>query len=314
VKTKLLNVLKVVVSVALLAYVLLVVVDLGDLADAVSEARWGYLILAAVIAVGGVALRAVRWRALLRALEVDVPLARLVKLYYVGSFFNIFLLSGIGGDAIRTIELARGSEKAPEVAGSVLVDRATGLWMLCLMGLAGLPSAAGRLNPGTTVLIGVAAAAVVLGGWVALGTRLIPWLGSRVKLPGQHKLERFYRAVSGCGYRALGQACGISLVFSLTDITVRYLIALGLNVDLPFGVYVTFAPILSISLMLPSVGGLGVREGVHMLMYRTVHLSDAVATAMGLLTGALNTVVPGLIGGLLYAVEGAVGMRNQGGT
>ena len=68
----------------------------------------------------------------------------------------------------------------------------------------------------------------VVGGWLVMGTRLVPWLGARVRLPGQAKLERFYRAVSGCGYRALGQACAISLVFNLMNVTVNYLIGLAL--------------------------------------------------------------------------------------
>jgi uncharacterized membrane protein YbhN (UPF0104 family) len=308
-KSALFNVLKVVVSAGLLAYVLIYRVDLGALGEAIARARWGYLATAIVLAMAGVALRAVRWLVLLRALDIDVPLRRLVKLYYVGTFFNIFMPSGFGGDAIRVVELARHSKKTPEAIGTVLVDRATGLWVLFLLGLLALPFAQASLPPQMTLLIGGVALAVVIGGWVVMGTRFVPWLGSRVRLPGQDKLDRFYRAVSGCGYRALGQACLVSLLFNVMNVTTNYTIARAFDVRLPLGVFVTFAPVLAMSLMLPSVGGLGVREETYRLVYGTVQVPGTLAVATSLTTFAVQTLLPGIVGAVLYALEGAAQLR-----
>jgi uncharacterized protein (TIRG00374 family) len=310
-KSILFNVLKVVVSAGLLAYVLIFRVDLRAMGEAISDARWGYLATAIVLAMAGVALRAVRWLVLLRALDIEVPLKRLVKLYYVGTFFNIFMPSGFGGDAIRIIELARHSKKTPEAIGTVLVDRATGLWVLFLLGLLALPFAAGSLTTRMIVLIGAVALAVVIGGWLVMGTRFVPWLGSRVRLPGQDKLDRFYRAVSGCGYRALGQACLISLIFNAMNIYTNYTIARAYDVRLSFGVFVTFAPVLATSLMLPSVGGLGVREEAYRLLYGTVEVPGTLAVAMSLTTFAVQTLLPGIVGAVLYTVEGAAQLRRS---
>ncbi|HUT19466.1 MAG TPA: lysylphosphatidylglycerol synthase transmembrane domain-containing protein [Anaerolineae bacterium] len=310
-RAKLFNALKVVISVGMLAYVLFVRVDLGELAAVVADARWGYLAVAALLAILGVALRAVRWRAMLRAIEIDVHLRRLVGLYFVGTFFNIFLPSGFGGDAVRTMELARQSKRTPEAIGTVLVDRANGLWVLFILGLIALPLAAQHIPTDTVLLLGVISGAAVIGGWIVMGTAFLPWLGAKVKLPGQAKLERFYEAVSRCGRAALGQASAVSLLFNLMNITVNYLIARGLNVDRPFWIFFAFAPILSVSLLVPSIGGLGVRETAHMLMYGTVGVGDAAATAMGLAQFAVQTLVPGLIGGVMYAIEGMRGLRTH---
>ncbi|MBN1639776.1 MAG: flippase-like domain-containing protein [Anaerolineae bacterium] len=305
----LLNVFKVAISVGMLAYILLVRVDLRELSTVVAQARWAYLALGGVLAIAGVAIRALRWRALLRALDIAAPLRRLVGLYFVGTFFNSFLPSGLGGDAVRMMELARESKRTPEAIGTTLVDRANGLWVLFLMGLLALPFAARYIPLQTAILLGGAAAVAVAGGWLVMGTAFVPWLGSRVRLPGQAKLERFYGAVSGCGYAALGQASLVSLVFNLMNITINYLIARGLNVERPFWVFFAFAPLLSISLLVPSIGGLGVRETAHMLMYGTVGVGSAAATAMGLAQFAIQTLLPGTIGGVLYAMEGARGLH-----
>jgi uncharacterized protein (TIRG00374 family) len=308
-KSILFNALKVLVSAGLLAYVLIYRVDLRALGEALARARWGYLTAAIVLAMAGVALRAVRWLALLRALEIDVPLGRLVRLYYVGTFFNIFMPSGFGGDAIRIIELARYSKKTPEAIGTVLVDRATGLWVLFVLGLLALPFAASSLSPQMVTGIGAVALAVVVGGWLVMGTRFVPWLSSRVRLPGRDKLDRFYHAVSGCGYRALGQACAISLAFNLMNVYTNYTIARAFDVRLPLGVFVTFAPVLAMSLMLPSVGGLGVREEAYRLLYGTVAVADTLSVAISLTTFGVQTLLPGIVGAVLYALEGAAQLR-----
>jgi len=308
-RARLFNVLKVAISVGMLAYVLLVRVDLGELAGVVADARWGYLAAAALLAILGVALRAVRWRALLRALQIDVDLRRLVGLYFVGTFFNIFLPSGFGGDAVRTMELARQSKRTPEAIGTVLVDRANGLWVLFILGLIAMPFAARYVPTDTVLLLSVVSGAAVVGGWIVMGTAFLPWLGGKIRLPGQAKLERFYQAVSRCGRRALGQASAVSLLFNLINITINYTIARGLNVDRPFWIFFAFAPMLSISLLVPSIGGLGVRETAHMMFYGTVGVTSAAATAMGLAQFAAQTLVPGLIGGVLYAIEGMRGLR-----
>jgi uncharacterized membrane protein YbhN (UPF0104 family) len=310
-RARLFNVLKVAISVGMLAYVLLVRVNLGELAGVVADAQWGYLALAALLAILGVALRAVRWRALLRAIQIDVVLQRLVGLYFVGTFFNIFLPSGFGGDAVRMMELARQSKRTPEAIGTVLVDRANGLWVLFILGLIAMPFAARYVPTDTVLLLSAVSVAAVAGGWAVMGTAFLPWLGSKIKLPGQAKLERFYQAVSRCGRRALGQASAVSLLFNLINITINYTIARGLNVDRPFWIFFAFAPVLSISLLVPSIGGLGVRETAHMIFYGTVGVTSAAATAMGLAQFAVQTLVPGLIGGVLYAIEGMRGLRME---
>jgi uncharacterized membrane protein YbhN (UPF0104 family) len=309
-KSKLVNLLKIVISVGMLTYVLLTI-DLRELWDAVRGARWGYLALASLLMISSVPLRAVRWRVLLRALDIHVPLGRLVKLYFVGTFFNIFLPTGFGGDAIRMLELSRQSRQTPEAIGTVLVDRATGLWVLFALGLLALPFGYDLLPRETALIIGGVSAVGLIGGWLVMGTRLLPWLSAHTKLPGQAKLERFSRAVSGCGYVALGKACAVSLAFNLLNITVNYLIATGMRVGLPWSVFFLFTPIQSISLMLPSVGGLGVREETFKQLYHTVGVAEGVAVAMSLTNFVLQPVIPGLIGGLLYALEGAADLKRS---
>lgn len=304
-KKQLFNVLKIVVSAGLMTYLLVFQVNLEQLWQVVRQARWVYLLAAMVLMIAGTALRAVRWQVLLQALDIEVPLRRLVHLYFVGTFFNIFLPTGLGGDAVKMAELARSTGRVPEAIGTTLVDRATGLWVLFVLALLALPFSHTLLPDGWLPMIALGTVGGVLGGWVVMGTPLIPWLGGKVRLPGQEKLERFYRSVSQLGYRALGKACLVSLIFDLLLIVFNVLIAHGIGVDQPAGIFLLFTPLISFSLALPiSVGGLGVREQTYVLLFGSLGVSDAAATAMSLANYALTSLAVGLIGGALYALEG----------
>ena len=312
------NILKIVVSAGLLVYLLVFQIDVKELWSVARQARWGYLIAAMILMIAGTALRAVRWQVLLQALDIHVPLRRLVQLYFIGAFFNIFLPTGLGGDAVKMAELSRtlspsSTGGAPEAVGTTLVDRATGLWVLFVLALVALPFSHTLLPDGWAPVIALGTLGGVVGGWVVMGTPLIPWLGSKVRLPGQEKLERFYHSVSQLGYKALGKACLVSLIFDILLIMFNVLIARGLDVDQPLGVFLLFTPVISFSLALPiSIGGIGVREQTYVLLFSALGVSGTVAAAMSLANYVLTNLVVGLLGGIVYALEGMRGLIKSG--
>ena len=309
------NILKIVVSVGLLLYLLVFQIDLKELWAIARQARWEYLITAMLLMIVGTALRAVRWQVLLQALDIDVPLRRLVQLYFIGAFFNIFLPTGLGGDAVKMAELTRSTGRAPEAIGTTLIDRATGLWVLFVLALLALPFSHTLLPDGWLPIIALGTVGGVVGGWAVMGTPLIPWLGSKVRLPGQEKLERFYRSISQLGYKALGKACLVSLIFDILLIIFNMSIARGLGINQPLGVFLLFTPIISFSLALPiSIGGLGVREQTYVLLFSALGVSDAAAAAMSLANYVLTNIVVGLLGGVVYALEGTRGLMESEGN
>lgn len=300
------NLVKILVSAGLLVYLLFFKIDFSQFLQILITAKIGYLVAAALLMIAGTALRAVRWQVLLNTLRIHVPLSRLIGLYFVGAFFNLIMPSGLGGDAIKIVELSRSTGKVPEAIGTTLVDRAVGLWALFVMALMALPFSYKLLpNRYAVEILGVILAGVI-GGWLVMGTPLIPWLGSKIRLPAQDKLERFYRSVSQLGYPALGKACLVSLVFNLMLIVFNICIAYGLGVNQPLGIFLLFVPIISFSLALPiSIGGLGVREGIYVLLFTAVGLSNTSSLAMSLTNYLITNVVVGLLGGIWYSLEGA---------
>jgi glycosyltransferase 2 family protein len=304
------NLVKITVSFVLIAVLFLYLVDVQKVLEEIHSAKWGFLIVAAILMIGGTALRAVRWRALLNGLAIHVPMSQLIYFYFAGSFFNLFLPSGMGGDAVKMAMLARHTGRVPEAIGTTLVDRAVGLWVLFALALAALPFSYALLPAATISAIAAISVVGVVGGAVIMGTALLPWLGSKVRLPKQQKLERFYHSVSGLGYAALGRACLVSLVFNILLIAFIMLIALSMDVHLPVGVYMLFTPILSLALTMPiSISGLGTREAAYIVLFGALGVSRELAVAMSLINYFLNNVLVGLMGGLLYALSGSKSKR-----
>ena len=305
-KDRLLNLLKVGLSLTLLA-ILLSQVGWQQTLETLRKARWPHLAAAFVLYLVGIVVRAYRWRILLSALRMDIPLAKLTNLYFVGTFFNNILPTGIGGDVVRVYELSKQSKRPIESVGTVLLDRATGLLVLFLIALLALPFSCQLIAPNVAAAILL----LCLGSWAGLGLVLRrDWLerwGLLRIMAKTKKLRELYESVYACGPRAIGGALAISLVFNVLLIAVNGIIALSLGVEIPLWYFLLFVPLISFLLVLPiSLSGLGVREGGYVYLFAQAGVSAPLALAMSLLFYALN-VATGLIGGALYAFEGARG-------
>jgi uncharacterized protein (TIRG00374 family) len=131
------NIAKVVVSVVLLIFIFNTI-DLAAFITTLKEANPWWLVAAVGVMIVGVVIRAWRWRILLAAVGVSVPLSELTAIYLIGFLFNNLLPSGLGGDAIRMVELNRHSQRGADTVTSVVVDRFLGLSALQAIALVAL--------------------------------------------------------------------------------------------------------------------------------------------------------------------------------
>jgi glycosyltransferase 2 family protein len=260
---------------------------------------WGLFLL-------GVVVRAVRWRVLLDALGVHRPLRELTGWYFVGSFFNVILPTGFGGDAVRAAELSQDTGRPGPVVNSVIVDRYLGIMVLLGMGLI-----AGILRPGTASSgIFAFTAALFAGGLLAAWLLRRSWWANLARHDGLFgKVVRLLRlpvlaeAVAPYDLQALGRALVASLVFNLLQIGWNVAIGWGLGLRLPVSAYFVFVPLTALVLLLPAFGGLGVREMSYVGLFGSAGVPQAIALALSLGIYII-TVATGLVGGAIYLVGG----------
>jgi uncharacterized membrane protein YbhN (UPF0104 family) len=298
------TILKVTVTLLGLGYVLLNV-PLQNIQEAIVDVQWGWLALAFVLATASLALRAYRWLLLLRGLDVPISFGRLVELYFVGNFFNAFLPSGFGGDAVRIVEIAR-DVPTNIAAGTVIVDRLTGLLMLFVMALAALPFRPSDFPQDLFWLITAVSVIGLTGGIILLEGSLIRrfggWLPAKLSPVGSGPIAKLLQAVQGCGRRAIFGALAVSTIFNLLLVSWWYLVGLSIGLEVSFFYYLLVVPIMSVALLVPSVSGLGVREYLAPLLFAGASVEAGSAVALSLLVFAIMRL-SSLLGAPVYILS-----------
>ena len=296
------TILKIAITVGGLVYVL-TQVSFAEVQAELVGIRWSWAILALLMVVGSLVVRAYRWYLLLQGLGVAVQFKRLVELYFVGSFFNSFLPSGFGGDVVRVFEAAQ-NVPANVAAGTVIVDRLTGLLMLFAMALIALPFRPERFPSDLTWQITAISLIGLVAGFLLLDGRVIQrwgrWLPGKLSVTDPDKpLAKLLQAVHGCGWPAIIKALGVSVIFNFILCGWWLVSGWSIGYDVPFTHYLLVVPILSVLLLIPSIGGLGVRETVAPLLFASAGLTFAEAATLSILNFLLLRI-SGLFGGPVY--------------
>lgn len=297
------NALKAAITVVALGAVLLPL-DLGQLWATLQSADWHLLLAAVGLTQVGIGLRALRWRALLDAQGLSMPLRRLIGLNYIGALFSGVLPSGIGGDLVRMYEISRQETTGTQAISTVLWERLIGLLALFGVALAALPWSWGMVPPAAGTVLLAMALGVAMGLGVLLNPRLVDAVAQRSRLAARllrhPKVTALYASFRLYDRRTLTRAGIAALGLNLSVIAAQGCLARGLAMPVSLGHLLVFVPIISALLAAPvSIGGLGVREGAYLLLYTQVGATPAQALAMSLLTHGLQ-VVTGLLGGLYY--------------
>jgi uncharacterized membrane protein YbhN (UPF0104 family) len=309
-KTRWMNILRVLISTGALAF-LFWKIGLGETVTVLRKADLRYWVPALALYSLSLVIRAYRWFTLIRGLDLSVPFGRVVRLYFVGAFFSAFLPTQFGGDVVRALELTQDTDSSAAV-GTVLLDRMTGLMVLFAMGLVVLPFHAARMAGWLVVLlIGVAGSGLIAGILVLEGhllRRLSERLPAILSLEGQGPLARVYAAVTGCGWRAVTGALGVSVAFNLTNVLVNWLCGKTVGASINLGYFFAVTSLLSVSGLIPSIGGWGVREATSTAIFAPTGTDENTAAALGVALGAINLTV-GLLGAIVYGIEAIRGLR-----
>lgn len=318
--------LKVLVSLALLA-VLLARQPLEEIRAALAAPRWPWLLAAlAVYGVSAVA-GAWPWAWLLRGAGSATGLARLVRLYLIGLFFNNFLPANVGGDVYKVIDLGRGEHNPQRAFAATVLDRLLGLAALSLVAVAavGLSLAAGiAVPPAAWTLGGVLVLLAAAGGLLLSrrGAASVQSILQRLQLPS---LARFVAPVAAAfqvyrgRQRLLGRALAAGIVIQGLRVAVHVLVACGLGLALSRAQVLQFfvlIPLLAVSLTLPiTINGIGLREALAAVLLTWTGLPAQTMVAVEIMA-FLVQVAFSLVGGVLFwharaHAEAALGGRTS---
>ncbi|MEA2563102.1 MAG: glycosyltransferase 2 family protein [Acidobacteriota bacterium] len=300
-KARIMTVVRVAVSVALIVWILRKA-PLGEVLDAFRSADFRFVLLALALSPLGYWSSVSRWRLLIRSQGGDAPFGFLVRSFLVGVFFNNLLPSTIGGDAVRAYDTARSGVGRAAALAIVVVDRFIGLLALMLFAGVGL-LLSGHLTDRVPALY----------GWVAGGTAVMGLIAALLFLPSRRapdllaRLGPHFKKVSDAIFAfqgkgaVLAKAFGYSLVLQTLVVLNGWLLAKALHVPIPLPYFFLIVPLAVFVMMIPvSINAIGVRESIWAFFFAAFGVASAKGVAVAWLDYGL-VLLQALIGGGIYA-------------
>ena len=298
--------IRIVVSVALLAILIAKI----NLDSAVPQHRsvWtlAWFGLALASAGIGIVLSAWRWQRVIDAFGVHVRLRVLTTHYFAGQFVGNVLPSTIGGDVLRVTRSAKNIGSTETAFAAVALERLTGflaLPLLCLVGFVLEPS----LLESSAAWVALLVSGIALA---ALGAIL--FLAGHPKAAGRFQGRDNWVRFLGAAHdgitrlrRDRRQVIGVlatAVIYQLSVIATVGFIVLTLDAGIPFGAVVAFVPVVAMAQVMPiSLSGLGIREGMLVLLLNPLGVSSGRAVGIGLAWYATMLLVS-LLGAPAFAV------------
>jgi glycosyltransferase 2 family protein len=253
-----------------------------------------------------------RWHVILSA-EVPSPgVGRLLKITFVGLFFNQVLPTGIGGDAVRAWRCRKLGIGLGAAIRSILLDRACGYLVLVAIYTASLPSLLSILPEArqrATVVTVLGAG--LLGLLVLLFLDCLPRAMLRLGVIAplvelSQESRRLFTHPRRCG-----TVLGLSILTIGLTILAFKLVANSVGSHLPLADWIMIVPPVSLIQLLPiSLAGWGVREVVLVIALASFGVPAETALATSVLLG-LCLVIIGVPGGLLWLTDWDIARPDQ---
>ena len=304
-------VLRVVITLALVVLILRGV-SWSEVISVFTHVHLTDLLVGLCLGTLGVIFSAYLWHRLVQAENIRADMSHLTSLYLIGVAFSNFLPTSMGGDALKAFYVGRDSGNMTGSASAVLMSRITGFFgmllvafpvliflhnefdgvlierflLLCLFFLAGFGSAfvLGAFLPQIQ-------GKLLKGVWAK-------WASNKLVLKVFETGIALTQSLKKPG--ALFQAIGFGFLFWVANCLNYYEYAVALGVHTPFRFYLLAVPFIGIVGALPiSISGYGVREGLVVYLYSTIHVPASIALAVVLLMD-IQRLFFSFVGGLLF--------------
>jgi glycosyltransferase 2 family protein len=298
--------LRMVVSAVLLA----VLVSRIDFDGALPRERHlstlAWFAAAVFMATVGIVLSAWRWQRVLLAFGSPVPLRSLTGHYFAGQFVGNVLPSTIGGDVLRISRSSKNVGSSETAFAAVALERLSGflaLPVLCLFGFLVDPA----LLESSTAWVALLVSGIALAALAA-----ILLLAAHPKMAGRFRDHENWMRFIGAAHIGVAQLradpkaalsiLGTAMLYQVSVVLTVGFVILTVGAPVPVGAVIAFVPVVAMAQVVPiSLSGLGVREGMFVLLLHPLGVPNGQAIGIGLLW-YLTMLLVSLLGAPAFAV------------
>ena len=294
-------------------------INMRDLTEVLRQTitHWPWWIVGLGMTFLGLLAGVARWQIILDAQGIHLSFPRVFQVFFIGQFFNAFMLGACGGDVARAYYASLDAPgRRAEAASTVFVDRAIGLFTMivfcCVMIALRIPlfiDHSGTRGPGVLMFF------FLLGGVVAVFAlfrrNLFEHWPFFQRLEQSHRLGSLIRRTYDAFYlyRRRHGVLFMSVFFSVLNLGFLTLAcySFGVSLDIRASLidYFTLFPIISVIAAIPvTPGSLGVREGLFATMFGAIDVPAHFAVPLSLM-GYIGSLAWSLFGGLMFVGHSA---------
>jgi len=272
----------------------------------ISNARFEFLLAILALWPLSIFLSSIKWNRLLQGYKINERFGNTLLLYWIGSFFNNFLPSSVGGDSYKFLVLNNfwpGRKAA--IASSMILERVIGIFVILPF-----PLILGFFFLGTNKNFDLIYwtyffATIMLAVFMFFIWFIIHRYGfhffSKTKFIIIQKIGLFIQTLFSYQDRnGIILAIFISILFFIVSSFAYHLCFMAFGQNISIVQVMTFLPIISVASAAPiSINGLGVQEGLSVFLFSMFGVSLEVALAVAL-TSRVLLIIATSTGGIAY--------------
>lgn len=295
------------VSILLVGW-LINTIEWGQILMLIQNAGLSWIAVAFIWVILSVLVSAHKWQLICRASGLKLPLKVLWNIYWAGLFFNNFMPSSMGGDALRIYWAGKYAGDTPGAGTSVVVER-----LLATIGLALLGIIAAPLVNTEIPYLYIFFVIIIIVTFMLMGLILSPafFLVMSKIFASFPKVTDLLDKLSIHGVRLrkqkgyLAKALIWSLVFQFCVVMVNYSLFQAFHISQITLCQACFViPATSVAAMIPvGINGYGTREGAYVFLFAYFGVARAAAIAVSIIF-ALIVSLASLWGGWIWLRNG----------
>lgn len=290
--------------------------NIVDIWVTITRCNFVFIAIGLALLVVNVLILAYRLKLIFEGENICLSMSKAIQFTYIGYFFNNFMPTAVGGDIVKAHYAARDSGKKLQSYASVLMDRFIGLYSFLMVAAIALAVDNGKFQMAAIKPIVIGLLVVGIVGFVVVTNTVVAKAIEKIlkRLKMMRLGERIHSVYSIVhDYRNRGglvvKAVVVSVAAQSVNFVVVWLFFLSLGKTVSLGNIFLIMPVVTFISMLPSLGGLGVREGATVAFFAPiVGKEPSFAVSLLLLLGLFFL---SLIGGLVYVWWGLKGRADK---
>lgn len=285
---------KIIISVALIVW-LIEQVDWQGVSRQLYSISLPFLFLYVFFQLVGNVISARKWQVIANFKDLHFTVREGFFAYLTGAFINNFLPSTLGGDAYRSLWLARHSGARAAALSTVVFDRFIGLWTLALLAFLFSPWLFPFLKISLPLVLVFSALVIFfIFDLIIAYAYCRPWFHKLIaRIPFQ-KIRRLLEEVTFYAKKDIWLQTSLwSALFAFTGIALsNFMLFQALGSDISFLAFTSIIFLVTIISAVPlSINNIGIKEWAYVTFFGLVGVSMETAITVALLSRFLQMLI-----------------------